>query len=129
MSVFWRFVAFEAIGWAVGAVVLYLALRFELVSPVLGWTIYGLFVGKDFVLFPLTKRAYEPGPTHGSADLIGSEVRVDATLDPEGYVVAGTERWRARLQRRAAAPLEAGAPARVTALEGITLVVEPLEVE
>lgn len=124
MSVFARFVAFEAIGWLVAAFVLSLGVRYEIVSVRAAWLLFGLFVAKDLVLFPLTKRAYELGPTHGSAELIGSEVRVAETLDPQGYVVAGTERWRARLLDAGAGPLEQGDRARVCALEGIALVVE-----
>jgi len=126
MSIFWRFVAFEAIGWAVAAVVLYGAVRFELASVSLALVLFFLWVGKDFVLFPLTKRAYEHGPTHGASEVIGSEVRVDTTLDPDGYVVAGNERWRARLAAGVDAPMHAGDAARVCQLDGITLVVEPI---
>jgi len=127
MSVFARFVAFEAIGWAVAFVVAYGAVQYELVGATLAWTLFALFVAKDFVLFPLTKRAYEQGPTHGAAELLGSRVQVLEAIEPgrEGYVLAGTERWRARLTAGCEAGLEAGQGAQVRAIDGIMLVVEP----
>lgn len=129
MSVFWRFVAFEAVGWAVAFVVAYGAVRFEWLDPVLAWTLFGLFVAKDFVLFPLTKRAYEPGPIHGASELIGSQVRVVETIEPrrDGYVVAGSERWRARLVDARKTPIESGDRARVCRLDGITLIVDAVD--
>ncbi len=108
--------------------VAYGVVYFEVLEPVLAWTLFGLFVAKDFVLFPLTKRAYEHGPTHGASELIGSTVQVVETIEPrsDGYVVAGNERWRARLAAGSDAPLEPGVEARVSQLDGITLVVEAI---
>jgi len=149
MSVFARFVAFEAIGWCATGVAAYAAVYYDLVPSWVAWGGFALFVAKDLVLFPLTRRAYEHGPTHGAAELIGSVVVVEQALEPDGYVRAGSERWRARLspksapksaqkspQESAGAPdgargvgagqggLEVGARARVIALEGVALVVE-----
>ena len=129
MGVFARFLGFQVIGWCVVASVLYAGVAWlEIVSGSFAWLLFALFVAKDFALYPLTRRAYEHGPAHGAADLIGSEVRVLEVLDPqrEGYVVAGGERWRARLAPGWGVSLEPGRRARVRALDGITLVVEPV---
>ena len=124
MSVFARFVAFEAIGWIAAAAVLTWAVGSELIPEWGGWTLFGLWVAKDFVLFPLTRRAYEHGIPHGGGDLIGAEAVVELALDPEGWVRAGHERWRARLAATASAPIDVGERVRIRALDGLTLVVE-----
>ena len=128
MTPFTRFLAFEMVGWLVAVLVLWIAVDQEFLT--VGWAIglFAVWVVKDFALYPLTKRAYEHGPTHGAHELIGSEVVVEQALEPEGYVRAGNERWRARVVETDAessgAGLQVGALARVVALEGISLVVE-----
>ena len=124
MTVFAKFLAFEAVGWVLAAALLYWLVSAEIMQAWMGGVLFGAWVVKDLVLFPLTRKAYEHGPTHGSADLLGAEVRVETLLAPEGYVSAGHERWMARLAPDSG-PLEPGDLARVCALEGITLVVEP----
>ena len=46
-------------------------------------------------------------------------------VDPDGVVVIRGSRWRARANR--ATPIGVGAPARVVAVEGLVLEVEPEE--
>jgi len=130
MTPFTRFLAFEAVGWAVAAALLVWGVEAELFGEGVAWALFVVWVVKDFALYPLTKAAYEhDSVTHGSADLIGAEVVVEDALDPEGYVRAGNERWRAELAPGCAGPLEAGASARVSELRGITLVVEPASMD
>jgi len=126
MTPFARFLAFEAVGWVAAAVVLAALVRTEYVS--LGWAcvLFALWAAKDFALYPLTKSAYEDGHAHGAAGLLGREVRVETALEPEGWVRAGAERWRAELAAGCDERVEAGARVRVSALKGLTLVVEPL---
>jgi len=57
-------------------------------------------------------------------DLIGAEAVVVQDLDPTGIVRAHREQWTAR----AAGSIPKGAYVRVTAVRGLTLEVEPLEV-
>lgn len=127
MTPFTRFLAFEALGWALAAAVLAWAVGEAYFSARVAVLLFVAWVVKDFALYPMTKKAYEHGPTHGAAELIGSEVRVVEAVAPEGYVQAGRERWRARLTSSTAAPLAEGARARVAALDGVKLVVEPAE--
>jgi len=58
------------------------------------------------------------------ADLVGAEAVVVQDLDPTGIVRAHREQWSAH----AAATIPKGAHVRVTAVRGLTLEVEPLEV-
>jgi len=123
---FTRFLAFEAIGWALGAAVLVWLEREAFISTGLAWLLFGALVVKDLVLYPLTRKAYEHGPAHGAAELLGADVRAETVLSPEGWVRAGSERWRARLVGDGGESLPAGALARVRELRGLTLIVEPI---
>ena len=64
-------------------------------------------------------------PTVGREWMIGKEGTAVGPVDPDGIVEVDGARWRARTNR--ATPLEAGAPLRVAAIDGVTLDVEPLE--
>lgn len=60
----------------------------------------------------------------GREEMIGAEGKVIGWNGGEGHVFVHGERWRARGHDG----LAAGAPVRVTALDGLTLAVEPLDV-
>jgi membrane protein implicated in regulation of membrane protease activity len=127
MRVFARYLAFQAATWVFGGAVLSWLAYEELIQTWLAFALFGALVLKDLVLFPLTRKAYEPGPLHGAAELLGSEVRVESALSPDGYVRAGAERWRASLFEAEGASLHEGDMARVRELRGLTLIVEPIE--
>ena len=122
-----RFLAIEAAGWAIGGLVLLWLAQAELMPTWLAITLFLALVAKDLALYPLTRKAYEDGVEHGAAELLGSRVRVETDLSPEGWVSSGGERWRARLSSEGSGPLREGEHANVRALSGLTLIVEPLE--
>lgn len=62
-------------------------------------------------------------PTIGREWMVGQMAIATEALKPEGIVRLGDATWRARTNR--ATPIEAGAPARVVAIDGFTLQVEP----
>jgi membrane-bound serine protease (ClpP class) len=62
-------------------------------------------------------------PTIGREWMVGQMATTTEALNPEGIVRLGDATWRARTNR--ATPIEAGAPARVVAIDGFTLEVEP----
>ncbi len=64
-------------------------------------------------------------PTIGREWMIGSLGEVVEAVDPDGVVTVNDARWRARTNR--ATPVAAGDQVRVTAIDGVTLEVEPLE--
>ena len=64
-------------------------------------------------------------PTIGRENLIGAEGVAVGAVDPEGTVMVDGAKWRARVNR--ATPLAHDAPMRVASIDGVTLVVEPLE--
>jgi membrane protein implicated in regulation of membrane protease activity len=62
----------------------------------------------------------------GAEALIGRRVRVVEACDPRGRVALGDEFWNA-VTEDLAAPLEAGAEATITAIDGLTLSVRSRE--
>lgn len=64
-------------------------------------------------------------PTVGREGLIGTTGTVEVAVDPDGVVMIDGARWRARSNR--ATPIETGGEARVVAVEGLVLEVEPPE--
>ena len=64
-------------------------------------------------------------PAIGQETVIGAEGVAKVPLDPKGIVYARGEDWSARTGGE---PIPAGTAVRVTAVEGLTLVVEPVDV-
>ena len=62
-------------------------------------------------------------PTIGREKLIGEVGTAVTDISPDGSVLIGTAKWKARTNR--ATPLKSGDRARVTAIDGVVLEVEP----
>ena len=62
-------------------------------------------------------------PTVGRERMIGAAGRAVTDIAPDGSVQIGEARWKARTNR--ATPVKAGETARVVAIDGIILEVEP----
>lgn len=120
-----RYLLFQVPGWIFVAAALTLATRWWGLST--EWALLGAaaWLAKDAVLFPIVRRAYEPdgAAPHGP---IGAHGIADTTIDPEGWVKVGPERWRARRAPGAAnpIPIPAGSAVRVVGLRGHELVVQ-----
>ena len=87
------------------------------------WSLLGLWVGKDVVLFPFVWRAYEEGNEDEAVSLTGASAVAEQRLDPVGYVRIGGELWRAELHPDAL-PVEAGKVVKVIEHRGMTLIVK-----
>ncbi len=72
---------------------------------------------------PAFVRARFSTPTVGREGLIGEFGEAEVAVDPDGVVVIRGSRWRAHTNR--ATPILAGASARVVAVDGLVLEVEP----
>ncbi len=64
-------------------------------------------------------------PTIGREWMIGEIGSATTSISPEGVALVSGARWRARTNR--ATPIAAGGELRVTAIDGVTLEVEPAE--
>jgi membrane-bound serine protease (ClpP class) len=91
------------------------------------WWEVALVVAATLLFFvtalPAFVRARFSTPTVGREGLIGELGEAEVGVNPEGVVIIRGSRWRARTNR--ATPIAAGATARVVAVEGLVLEVEP----
>ena len=78
-----------------------------------------------FAGMPSMTRTRFATPTIGRENLVGQVGAASGPIDPEGIAVVNGARWRARVNR--STPLQDSQQLRVSAIDGITLVVEPLE--
>jgi membrane protein implicated in regulation of membrane protease activity len=97
----WRFAGLP--GWAAAALVI-------------GWAI------KDAALYPLLRSAYSGPGGPGTARLVGQRGVARQDLTPRGYVVVGSELWRAEVEP-GAAPIAAGCSVQVVGARRLTLIV------
>lgn len=121
--------------WTAAGMVMFVVSSFTLFRPVDGmtlrpsWITLSVGVGGIALTYvvgmPSMVRTRFATPTVGRENLVGAEGVAAGRVDPEGTVVVAGARWRARTNR--ATPLADGAALRVTAIDGITLEVEPLE--
>lgn len=95
----------------------------DVVSETWGFTLAGLWLVKEVVLFPFVRQAYEPDDPRAASILVGKSAVVTERLDPWGRVRVGPELWTARLAP-GAAPVDPGGIVCVKAVEGLTLHVE-----
>ncbi len=121
---FVRYVALEAPGWVLAAVVAWWLVAKAGIAPWLAALGWALFVIKDFALYPWLRDAYAVGEPDAAALLVGRTGIARERLDPSGYVRVGAELWRADLAPGCAS-VEAGARVRVREVRGLTLIVEP----
>jgi membrane-bound serine protease (ClpP class) len=109
----------------IGSLVLYeplpgTSLRLGILTLVvgIGGTMLAFIVG-----MPSMTRTRFATPTIGREWLIGETGSAVSDVSPEGVVTVAGGRWRARTNR--ATPVKAGDVVRVTAIDGVTLEVEP----
>ena len=94
----------------------------------IGWIPLVVGIGGLMLTFivgmPSMVRTRFATPTIGREWMIGQLGSAVGDLGPEGIVLVSDARWRARTNR--ATPVKAGEPIRVTAIDGVTLEVEPI---
>jgi membrane-bound serine protease (ClpP class) len=84
---------------------------------VLGVALFYMFGIPPFI------RARFSTPTIGREGMVGEMGVATVAVDPDGVVEIRDARWRAHTNR--ATPIQAGAPVRVVAVDGVVLEVEP----
>jgi len=85
------------------------------------WGLIVMWVGKDVVMFPFVRKAYEP--QDDANPMIGSLGVVEKRLSPSGFVRIRGELWKAHVPD-GSMPIDRGETIRVSAIEGMTLIVE-----
>jgi membrane-bound serine protease (ClpP class) len=117
---FWTFVGLAC--WIVGSVFLFGEVH--LPYPALATGLVGMAVAMVSGM-PAMVRARFGTPTIGRESMVGELGEAVDAIDPDGVVRVRGATWRARTNR--ATPIAAGEVARVVAIDGLTLEVEPEE--
>jgi membrane-bound serine protease (ClpP class) len=111
----------------VGTVFFVLASVFLVRGHVLPWLTLVVGIGGVLLAFvsgmPSMVRSRFATPTIGREWMLGETGTAASAVSPEGVVLVGSGRWRARTNR--ATPIAAGDRVRVVAIDGVTLEVEP----
>jgi membrane protein implicated in regulation of membrane protease activity len=93
------------------------------------WTTVVLWVAKDAILYPFVWRSYNPSdPAALPYPVKNAKGVAIVRIDPSGLVRIWGEIWRAELSR-GARRIEKGETVRVNARDGLTLLVEPEELD
>lgn len=117
-----RYLLFQIPGWVVSAMVLVFLVDNELLSSRVALLVWGGWIVKDAVMYPLVRRAYEAGSgRHGGAALIGERGTVVRSIAPRGFVRVRGELWRAESEVKIAA----GTEVEVVGAQGMRLKVHP----
>ena len=123
MRTFGRYLLFQAVGWALGALVLAALVHWDVMAPWVAGVVLALLFAKDLILFPYVRKSYEASEPHGGASLLGAVARVEQPLTPDGWVRVGAERWRARAKGEAT-DLKTGEYVEVREIDNLVLIVE-----
>src|SRR5258708_977413 len=92
-----------------------------------GWVgvlFFVFWIGKDALLYPLLRRAYQPSDASAAQLLVGARGTARGQLDPDGQIQVQGEIWRARAIA-GAEPIAAGTDVVVRAVDRFTLLVAP----
>ena len=122
-----KYLLFQVPGWVGTVAVLWALVRWWELDLRLAALLFGLWLVKDAVLFPVLRIGYETREAGEAAGLVGASGVAQDDLRPDrmGWVRVGAELWRARLDGNSTVvEIPSGAPVRVTALRDHTLIVE-----
>ena len=123
-----RYAAFQLPELAIVGCVLLLVRRWDLLSAGTAGLIFALWIAKDVLMFPAMRSVYLPGDRGSSQEILGAVGVAHDGLDEDAYVRIGAELWRAR-RVSGSPPITPGQQFRVVALDGLTVLVEPHQVE
>jgi len=124
-----RYFLFQLPGMFFAGVVLYALVSLEQLAPPLAGVLFGLWVLKDLLMFPVTRIAYEtPHRPHGPEALLGEEAVAQDGISAEGagepgWVLVRGELWRASA-RQGTEAVARGDRVRIVEASGHVLIVE-----
>ena len=119
-----RYALYQLPELVLAGLLIFVLVRTQVVSSELGWIFFGLWLGKEVVLFRFVRGAYEPSEPSATRQLEGKVGRVTRPLvgTKPGWVRIGSELWSARLADGSRVA-EVGTEVEVQDVEGLTLVV------
>ena len=95
------------------------------------WIVWGsiaVWVAKDAILYPFVWRAYDQDRPQGANSMVGVRGIAKDRLAPSGYVQIRGELWNAEVME-GSLPIEKGEAVRVRGVRGLTLLVQPGNLE
>jgi membrane protein implicated in regulation of membrane protease activity len=95
------------------------------------WIVWGsivVWVAKDAILYPFVWRAYDRDLPQGVNSMVGVRGITNDRLAPSGYIHIRGELWKAEVME-GNPPIEKGEDVRVRGVRGLTLIVQPGNVE
>ena len=125
MSTWKRYVLFQVPGWIIAAVVVTGLWHWGLFPAWLSLFCFSGWVLKDFILFPLVRKAYETAVKTGSDALVGARGIAEGNLAPEGYVRIRGELWRA-VNNSGDQIISSGTEVEILSAEGMKVFVRPV---
>ncbi len=120
---FLRYVLVQIPGLAAVILIMLLLGRWVSFPAWIFWSLIGLWVFKDLLMFPLVKHAYDWDRAGKANPLVGATGVARDRLAPSGYVQIRGELWRGEVAG-GEPPVEPGKPVRVLDVEGLTLLVK-----
>ncbi|MEX2352786.1 MAG: NfeD family protein [Gammaproteobacteria bacterium] len=117
-----RYTLLQIPGWVFLACLLWWANSNDWISFTTASWIMAAWLLKDALLYPLCKPAFDDGPDIGPETLLGRETETIVALNPEGMIRLDGEHWTVRAKDKQTIP--SGQRVRVTAIEGLVLIVE-----
>ncbi len=122
--IYLRYVLLNLPELAVVVLILIIIQHWVVLPALLFWSIIGLWIVKDALLFPFVWRAYDWNRSEPSGSMIGAQGLAKQRLAPSGYVRIRGELWRAE-RLGEGPPIEAGQTVRVEKIKGLTVFVVP----
>ncbi len=123
-----KYLLFQIPGWVIAAIVLTALWHWKLLPAWLALLCFGGFMLKDFVLYPLTRKAYEADSKTGAQALVGMKGVAVEELTPQGYVRIRGELWQA-VADPASHFIAAGTEVEIIRAEGMEVFVRALDRE
>jgi len=120
-----RYTLLQIPGWLLVGFLLWWAHGRGWIGIPLAAVILAAWIGKDVVLYPLCKKAFQKGPAIGPRALVGRHAETVTDLAPTGQVRLDGELWTAR--PRDGNPVSAGRRIVVLDSDGLILLVEPAD--
>lgn len=119
---FLKYLLVQIPGWLLTAAVAWLLWKYVGLPLWAAIAAIAISVGKDFVMYPLVRRAYDADGRNAAEDLIGQIAVAKQPLNPTGYVQVRGQLWQARTADGEPA-IEEGGLVRVREVKGMTLIV------
>ena len=92
------------------------------------WTVIGILLGKDVIVFPFVWRSYDSSTSDSVHSIVGKHGVAIERLAPKGYVRIQSELWHAEM-KTGVAPIEKGQPIKVESQQGLKIFVVPCDNE